>query len=78
TAVSDGLSLPAAYAFSRLRYPAGLAENVRLWILSTRFIPPFAIAIPLFLFFRDLKLLDTVPGLILAHAAFSIPFTLWI
>lgn len=78
TAVSVGLSLPAAYAFSRLRYPAGLAENVRLWILSTRFIPPFAIAIPLFLFFRDLKLLDTVPGLILAHAAFSIPFTLWI
>ncbi len=78
TAVSVALSLPAAYPFSRLRYPAGLAENVRLWILSTRFIPPFAIAIPLFLFFRDLKLLDTVPGLILAHAAFSIPFTLWI
>lgn len=78
TALSVGLSLPAAYAFSRMRYPAGLMENVRLWILSTRFIPPFAIAIPLFLFFRDLRLLDTVPGLTLAHAAFSIPFTLWI
>lgn len=78
TALSVGLSLPAAYAFSRLRYPSGLMENVRLWVLSTRFIPPFAIAIPLFLFFRDLRLLDTVPGLILAHAAFSVPFTLWI
>lgn len=78
TLLATGLSLPAAYAFARLPYPGKLAEHVKLWILSTRFIPPFAIAIPLFLFFRDLGLLDTVPGLILAHAAFSIPFTLWI
>jgi multiple sugar transport system permease protein len=78
TAISVGFSLPAAYAFSRLRYPGKLAENTRMWVLSTRFIPPFAIAIPLFLFFRDLKLLDTIPGLVLAHTAFSIPFTLWI
>ena len=78
TAISVSFSLPADYAFSRLRYPGKLADNTRLWILSTRFIPPFAIAIPLFLFFRDLKLLDSIPGLTLAHTAFSIPFTLWI
>lgn len=72
------LGLPASYALSRLSYPAGLAANVRMWVLSNRFIPPFAIAIPLFLLFRDLRLLDTLHGLILAHTVFALPFTMWI
>lgn len=78
TILSVGLALPAAYALERLPYPGKLAENVSLWALSTRFIPPFAIALPLFLIFRDLRLLDTRTGLIIAHTIFSLPFALWI
>jgi len=78
TILSVGLALPAAYALERLPYPGKLAENVSLWALSTRFIPPFAIALPLFIIFRDLRLLDTRTGLIIAHTIFSLPFALWI
>jgi multiple sugar transport system permease protein len=78
TALALILGAPAAYALTRFRYPGSLAEQVRLWMLSTRFIPPFAIVIPIFLLFRDLKLLDTRTGLLLAHAVFSLPFALWL
>jgi multiple sugar transport system permease protein len=78
TLLSVGLALPAAYALERLPYPGKLADNVSLWVLSTRFIPPFAIALPLFIIFRDLRLLDTRTGLIIAHTIFSLPFALWI
>jgi multiple sugar transport system permease protein len=78
TALALALGAPAAYAFTRFRYPGSLADHVRLWMLSTRFIPPFAIVIPIFLLFRDLKLLDTRPGLLIAHTVFSLPFVLWL
>jgi ABC-type glycerol-3-phosphate transport system permease component len=47
-------------------------------VLSTRFVPPFAIAIPMFLMFRDLRLLDSLTGLVLAHTVFALPFAMWI
>lgn len=78
TALALALGAPAAYAFTRFRYPGSLADHVRLWMLSTRFIPPFAIVIPIFLLFRDLKLLDTRAGLLIAHTVFSLPFVLWL
>ena len=78
TMLSVGLALPAAYALTRFRYPGGLAERVSMWVLSARFIPPFAIALPLFMIFRDLKLLDTRTGLIIAHTVFSLPFAIWL
>jgi len=78
TVLALALGAPAAYAFTRFRYPGSLADHVRLWMLSTRFIPPFAIVIPIFLLFRDLKLLDTRPGLLIAHTVFSLPFVLWL
>jgi multiple sugar transport system permease protein len=78
TAISVSTGALAAYAFARFHYPGTLAESIRMWILSTRFIPPFALVIPLFLLFRDLKLLDTWRGLIIAHTLFSLPFVLWL
>ncbi len=78
TALALALGAPAAYAFTRFRYPGSLADHVRLWMLSTRFIPPFAIVIPIFLLFRDLNLLDTRTGLLIAHTVFSLPFVLWL
>ena len=78
TVLALALGAPAAYAFTRFRYPGSLADHVRLWMLSTRFIPPFAIVIPIFLLFRDLRLLDTRPGLLIAHTVFSLPFVLWL
>jgi ABC-type glycerol-3-phosphate transport system permease component len=78
TLLSVGLALPGAYAFARLRYPGRVLGVLRVMVLSARFVPPFAVALPLFILFRKLDLLDTRTALILASTVFSIPFALWI
>jgi multiple sugar transport system permease protein len=65
----------SAYGFSRFKVP--LADDLLFFILSTRFMPPVVVVLPIFLMFRDLNLLDTLQGLILVYAAFNLPFTIW-
>jgi multiple sugar transport system permease protein len=57
-----GLSLPAAYAFSRFRFPG---RSVLL-------------ILPLFILFRQFGLLDTYVALIAGHATFTLPFAIWL
>ncbi len=70
------LGVPAAYGFSRLRFRgnSGLAN----WILSLRFMPPIAVAVPLFLMMREIGLQNTYMGLILPYVSFSLPLVIWI
>ena len=70
------IGTPAAYAFSRLKFrgQATLANT----ILSMRFMPPIAVAIPLFLMIKSIGLHDTYLGLILPYIAFSLPLVVWI
>jgi ABC-type glycerol-3-phosphate transport system permease component len=42
-------------------------------LIVTRLFPAFAVVIPTFLIYNALDLLDTIPGLILAMAAFHLP-----
>jgi len=69
------LGVPAAWAYSRFQIKA--KKDQLFFILSTRFMPPVVVVIPVFLMFRDLNLLDTRQGLILVYAAFNLPFTIW-
>ncbi len=64
-------------AYSLARYRIG-GDQFSFWILSTRMFPPVATALPLFLIFRDLKLLDTYRVLILANTIFNLPFAIWL
>ncbi|MFY8146852.1 MAG: carbohydrate ABC transporter permease, partial [Rhodobacter sp.] len=50
TFLSIFLGTLAAYAFSRFRVP--LKDDLLFFILSTRMMPPIAVAIPIFLMFR--------------------------
>lgn len=74
--ISLVLATPAAYAFSRLRFRG--RDRWARTILSFRFMPPVAIAIPVLLMMRTLNLDDTYPGLILPYVAFSLPLAIWI
>jgi len=76
TGIALIIGTPAAYAFSRLpfRGKANLANT----ILSMRFMPPIAVAIPLFLMMKWIGLRDSYPGLILPYVAFSLPAVVWI
>ena len=75
TVVATVLGVPAAWAYSRFQIKA--KKDQLFFILSTRFMPPVVVVIPVFLMFRDLNLLDTRQGLILVYAAFNLPFTIW-
>jgi multiple sugar transport system permease protein len=65
----------AAYSLSRFKTGG---ENFSFWILSTRMFPPVAAALPLFLIFRQIKLLDTHLALIIANTVFALPFVIWL
>lgn len=75
TLIATGLGVPAAYAYSRFAIKA--KKDQLFFILSTRFMPPVVVVIPIFLMYRDLNLIDSRTGLILIYAAFNLPFTIW-
>ena len=66
----------AAYGFSRFRVP--LADDLLFFILSTRMMPPIAVAIPIYLMYRELGLNDTYLGLILLYTAVNASLAVWL
>jgi len=76
TFLSIFLGTLAAYAFSRFRVP--LKDDLLFFILSTRMMPPIAVAIPIFLMFRSLGLSDTHLGMILLYTAVNISLAVWL
>jgi len=73
--VGLALSITAAYAFSRYRFPGRRA--LMLTFLLINMFPLILLIIPLFITMRVLGILDTHLALILAHSTFSIPFATW-
>jgi len=76
TFLSVFLGTLAAYAFSRFRVP--LKDDLLFFILSTRMMPPIAVAIPIFLMFRTLGLSDTHAGMILLYTAVNLSLAVWL
>jgi multiple sugar transport system permease protein len=70
------LGTAAAYAFSRFKVP--LKDDLLFFILSTRMMPPIAVAIPIFLMFRNLGLNDTHLGMILLYTAVNLSLSVWL
>jgi len=80
TSVAVGIAIilgtPTAYAFSRLKFRG--RDRWATTILSLRFMPPVAVAIPILLMMRTIGLDNTYPGLIVPYVAFTLPLTIWI
>jgi multiple sugar transport system permease protein len=66
----------AAYGFSRFKVP--LADDLLFFILSTRMMPPIAVAIPIYLMYRELGLSDTALGMILLYTAVNVSLAVWL
>jgi multiple sugar transport system permease protein len=75
TIVSMIVGVPAAYALSRMRARSGALS---LWIIVSRLAPPTAFAIPYFLVYREVDLLDTRTGLILIYLTFNLSLVIWL
>jgi multiple sugar transport system permease protein len=66
----------AAYAFSRFRVPG--KDDLLFFILSTRMMPPIAVAIPVYLMYRAVGLSDTHLGLILLYTVVNLSLAVWL
>jgi multiple sugar transport system permease protein len=70
------IGTPAAYAFAR--FPIWRRDDLFLFILATRMAPPVALAIPFYLIYAELDLLDTHIGLIVVYLTFNLSFYVWV
>lgn len=69
------LSVTAAYAFSRFRFPGRRLLMVQFLVINM--FPIVLLILPLFVLMRRLGLLDTHIALIIANATVAIPFAIW-
>jgi multiple sugar transport system permease protein len=74
-AVGLGVSVPAAYGFSRFRFPGRRVLMTQFLVINM--FPIVLLIIPLFVLMRMLGLLDTFIGVIIGHSTFAIPFAIW-
>lgn len=64
-----------AYAMSRFKFRG--SSFLPLGILLVQLVPPIALLIPFFLFFKRAGLLNTYFGLVLMYTTFSVPIFIW-
>src|SRR5467141_1781142 len=76
TALSVVLGVTAAYAFSRFKVPG--KDDFLFFILSTRMMPPIAVAIPIYLMYRTIGLSDTRLGMILLYTSINVSLAVWL
>jgi ABC-type glycerol-3-phosphate transport system permease component len=75
TVLSVTVGTACAYALARLRF-RGKAP-VLAFVLAVSMFPQISIVSPLYLVLRELRLLDTYPGLVLPYLTFAMPLTIW-
>ena len=75
TPLSVSIAALAAFGFGRYRFPG--RTTLLFLILAIRMLPGLIVAMPLFLIFRHLGLVNNLLGLIIAYTAFNLPFNIW-
>jgi arabinogalactan oligomer/maltooligosaccharide transport system permease protein len=69
------LASTSAYALSRFRF-AGRSAGLYLFLLTQMF-PATMLMLPLYVLMKNLHLLDTFAGLVVAYTATALPFCVW-
>lgn len=81
TVASTGLSLIlaflASYALSRYRFPLGANKAFLVWIIMAKMLPPVVLAVPLYDLFAKLRLINSIPGLVLVYQVYTLPYCIW-
>ncbi|NJN81074.1 MAG: carbohydrate ABC transporter permease [Caldilineaceae bacterium] len=63
-------------AYGLARYEVG-GQNLPLFFLSQRFLPPVVVIFPFLLMFKALRWVDTYQALIIVNLTFNLPYTIW-
>lgn len=69
-------ALLAAYSLNRFRF-RGRTPFI-FFVLLSQLLPSSAVIVPLYLIFRDYKLLNTVLGVTIAYTTFMLPMGVWV
>jgi multiple sugar transport system permease protein len=70
------VSIPAGYAFNRLRFKG---KQIAFYaIIATIILPGFALLAPLFRILSTLKLMDSFMGLVLVYVSAFAPLAIWL
>jgi multiple sugar transport system permease protein len=75
TALGLLLAVPAAFGFAKYAYRG--SGSLLSFIVVTRVFPPIALALPFFLQFRVIGLVDTPWGLVIAYLPIVLPLMIW-
>jgi ABC-type glycerol-3-phosphate transport system permease component len=73
--IAVAIATPAAYALSRARFR--LRGAVGYAILLFRMLPLVVMLAPLYLLLLNLRLLDSIGGLVVGFTTFGLPFAVW-
>ena len=76
TALGFLLAVPAAWGFAKHAYPG--SSMLLSFAVVTRVFPPIALALPFFLQFRAIGLIDNPLGLAIAYLPIVLPLMIWI
>ncbi len=69
------LAIPCAYALA-FRMIEGWRDTL-FFFISTKFLPPVGIIVPIYIIMRDLQLLDNIVALWIMYTAMNLPITIW-
>ncbi|MGP4114745.1 carbohydrate ABC transporter permease [Streptomyces sp. 4N509B] len=73
--IAVAIAVPAAYVMVRHRSRVSRAGTA--WILVSQMFPLVLVIIPLFLVLRNLRLIDSLVGLVAVYVVWCLPFALW-
>ncbi len=66
-----------AYGLVRMNMNAKAKQKMSFWIISTRMMPPIAAAVPFYILFRNMNLLNNLLSIIITYTAVNLPFVIW-
>lgn len=68
----------AAYSLSRFRFQRWSNENIMFFVISQRMMPPVALAVPFFVLFNFLRVLDSPFTLAVVYTSMNLPIVIWL
>ncbi|MFE9622279.1 carbohydrate ABC transporter permease [Streptomyces sp. NPDC006527] len=69
------IATPLAYVIARRR--TLLARAATGWVVVSQAFPLVLVIIPLFLVLKNLRLINSLPGLVMVYVVWALPFALW-
>jgi len=79
-ALSAGIAVfvIAVPVFARVRSPRLGNGDILFWVISQRILPPVVAALPIYIMFQQLGILDTHLAIILTYTTVNMPIVVWL